>query len=144
MKFKINNMNWEITEVEENQHNEVGLLGRCDSQQNRITVLADMPPCKKKEVLIHELTHAFLSVYHLDLYFENTFSQEELCDFVAKFSPEINKIANDYFKQKPTLEGVGVGTPQPRTPTAPCPKPKSVNVGDGSLKEFYDNPNINY
>jgi len=85
----------------------------------------------KKEALTHELAHAFISSYLLDL--KDEFTEEELCHFVAKYSPQINKLADEYFKDKPVLESVIIGIPKPKTPTAPCPKPKSICVGDGSI-----------
>jgi len=140
----INEIEWIVQEINPDTAllNGNRAFAVCNVREKTIYISNDLNQDFKKQALIHELTHAFVFSYLLEV--TNEFNEEELCHFVTKYSPQINQIANEYFKDKPTLESVVVGTPKPRIPTAPCPKPKSVSVGDGSRKGLYDHPNTRY
>ena len=99
MKITINNAEWEIKEVDEKIFvDKRECLGSCDWVEKIIKLRKSLVKDFKKEVLLHELAHAFHAEYALLQ--QEIFSAEELCQFVSKFSTEINDIANEYVKDK--------------------------------------------
>ena len=53
-----------------------------------------MTRTRKRKVLAHELTHAFVEAYG---FFQESFDEEQLCEFIANYSKEINEICDHYF-----------------------------------------------
>ena len=68
MKVKIKDLEYEIIEegdgdkVYKDKDNQMR-LGLCEYRQQKIYLLKDMTFDRKKRVLIHELTHAFIEAY---------------------------------------------------------------------------------
>ena len=58
-------------------------LGLCDFVNQKICLHEHMTRTRKRKVLAHELTHAF--------------DEEQLCEFIANYSKEINEICDHYF-----------------------------------------------
>lgn len=100
MKFKINDIEWEIIELDqldtrlESKGNYCG--GICAFDLKEIYLSKNLQLSYKRKVLIHELSHAHL----LDCLIKSTnkYDEEELCEFVAIYSQRILEIANEYFK----------------------------------------------
>lgn len=100
MKFKINDIEWKIIEVDaENEilffnnklHYGVAFAGL----KKQIFLNKDMKLDLKRHVLLHELTHAFLADSFLK--YKCKFDEEEVCEIVALCSPSIHRVADLYF-----------------------------------------------
>ena len=50
------------------------------------------------ETLCHELSHAFLNETQIEI--KETFSEENLCEFIGMYSKKICEIADKYFKEE--------------------------------------------
>ncbi|MCL2630257.1 MAG: hypothetical protein FWD49_01875 [Firmicutes bacterium] len=102
MKFKINSIEWTISEHIKNspllQHENEPCLGICHFWKKRICLYVNLKRDVKRQVLIHELTHAFLGETQVGE--NNAFTEEHIGDFMAMYSLMINKIADDYFKTR--------------------------------------------
>ena len=98
MKVKIKDLEYEIIEegdgdkVYKDKDNQMR-LGLCEYRQQKIYLLAEMSANRKKRVLIHELTHAFIEAYGM----LGEFNEEQVCEFMAVHSREINDICDKYF-----------------------------------------------
>lgn len=109
MKFKINNREWKIKEVEqkafweddnelEKMNNKDHYFGRTKVTLNEIWIDKDIPTSLKKKTLYHELIHcyraSFICFYSLD-------NQDEdfWCELISNSHDIIHKIVDDYFKQ---------------------------------------------
>lgn len=101
MKIKINRIPWTINITANGFdehlyiHNKGYATGSCSYQTSEIWILKQNSLIKTTQTLRHELTHAFLSSYLLKT--KETYDEEELCEFVAIYSNEINKITEKYF-----------------------------------------------
>lgn len=108
MKFKINNKNWNIKEISQEQmreqlksHNDsVAGFGKYfgltyfDTQ----TIYLDKDLCqdRKRSTLLHELGHCYIGTYitHLD----RQYNEEDVVDIISNSHDIINNIINKYFK----------------------------------------------
>ena len=108
-KFKINNKNWEIKEIAQEEmreelkkHNDkVDEFGKyygltyADIQ----TIFIDKDLCadRKRTTLIHELAHCYILTYitHLD----KNYSEEDVADIIANSHYIINEIVDKYFNE---------------------------------------------
>ena len=71
-------------------------LGVCDDDLKTIYINNELSEPKMKNVLCHELTHAAMFSYNIDL----TLEQEEiLADLIATYGQEIVYITNLVFKR---------------------------------------------
>lgn len=52
-----------------------------------ICINKDLLPCDKRQVLIHELTHAF--IYDTQIETRDDYTEEHLCDFMAMYADDI-------------------------------------------------------
>lgn len=100
MKVKIKDLEYEIIEESDGEKvfkDKDGMmrLGLTQYQEQKIYLLAEMSVNRKKRVLIHELTHAFIEAYGMGMIEE--FNDEQVCEFVATHSREINAICDKYF-----------------------------------------------
>ena len=98
MIIKINNMNWEIKEVE-SSHSMLLVsgavsLGTSHFLHKEIYLNKDLKPEHKQQILRHELTHAFMSETQISD--KDTFDEEELCEFVGLYGQRISEIAERY------------------------------------------------
>lgn len=106
MKFKINNRNWEIEEVDKEW-----LLGEYKKEVpetlycfgltrysvQKIFINKELCDEVKRQTLYHELMHCYLWSHVFGF---NNLNEEEICDVVANSHDIIHKIADDYFKTK--------------------------------------------
>ena len=106
-KFKINNKNWKIKEISQNemreqlkQHNDrVEEFGKyygltyADTQ----TIYLDKDLCldRKRTTLLHELGHCYINTYitHLD----QNYSEEDVVDIIANSHDILREIVDKYF-----------------------------------------------
>lgn len=97
----INNEKWEIHLVSPFHHqlkrsDGTFSLGVCDDNLKSIYINSELSPFYIKRVLCHELTHAAMFSYNIDL----TLEQEELlADLMATYGQEIIYITNGIFKR---------------------------------------------
>lgn len=100
MKFKINNTEWLIEEVDEatinNEMKSDGTLGVTIYRTQTIMLLKDQANIIK--TLKHELTHVWLYEYGHNQNDDKTFSYEDVCEIVASSNDFINEVVNKYSK----------------------------------------------
>lgn len=100
-KFKINNTEWLIEEVDEatinNEMKADGTLGVTIYKTQKIMLLKDQANIIK--TLKHELTHVWLYEYAHNQNDDKTFSYEDVCEIVASSNEFINEIVQAYLKQ---------------------------------------------
>lgn len=100
MKFKINNTEWLIEEVDEatinNEMKSDGTLGVTIYRTQTIMLLKDQANIIK--TLKHELTHVWLYEYGHNQNDDKTFSYEDVCEVVASSNDFINEVVNKYSK----------------------------------------------
>lgn len=105
MKVKIKKHQYKIIECGKDDElfykdNELLRYGQCDYVNQTIKIFKDSPYPRKRETLIHELTHAFLNSYLESFQIKDKYDQEDICCFVSSYSEEIIEITNKYFKKK--------------------------------------------
>ena len=99
--IKINGETWEIYLV--SPHHSMlrtpdgsFTLGSCDVRYHTIYINKNLNSQKMKQVLCHEITHAAMFSYDINL----TFEQEELlADLIATYGQEIVKTTNEFFSK---------------------------------------------
>lgn len=68
----------------------------CDDDLKKIFVATGLPPALLKKVLCHEIVHAAMFSYNVEL----TLEQEEfIADLIATYGEEIFEITNQMFKK---------------------------------------------
>lgn len=107
MKFKINNTEWTIEEVDEatinNEMKNDGTLGVTIYKTQKVMLLKDQANIIK--TLKHELTHVWLYEYGHNQNDDKTFTYEDVCEVVASSNDFINEIVKEYLeKNKPYIE----------------------------------------
>lgn len=104
MKFKINDREWEIKEVTQeelrNVHNdntgEGCYYGTTFPNTKEIWLWKDLPLDTKRKTLYHELMHCYIFSY---ISFNNIpFEIDDFCDISANAHNKIQKISDDYFR----------------------------------------------
>jgi hypothetical protein len=102
MKFKINNTEWTIEEVDEatinNEMKSDGTLGITIYNTQKIMLLKDQANIIK--TLKHELTHVWMYEYGHNQNDDKTFSYEDVCEIVASSNDFINEIVEQYINKK--------------------------------------------
>lgn len=99
--FNINGIDWEIKFASPNhpklqRHDGTFALGSCDNSNHTIYISENVPMNKLRKVLCHEVTHAAMFSYHVDL----ELSQEELiADLIATYGSEIIAVTNRIFSR---------------------------------------------
>ena len=81
-----------------NSDNELRIYGQTDYEKQLIRIYKDLSYQRKRDTLIHELTHAFHDVYLASQHIKDKFVEEDVCCFMASYSEDILKIVNEYFK----------------------------------------------
>lgn len=71
--------------------------GICDNHREMIFISRDLPRNVKEKVLKHELSHMYLRMSELGD--GEVYTCEELCEFVSKFSSEIEEVCRVYFRE---------------------------------------------
>mgnify|MGYP003470178311 CR=1 FL=1 len=112
MKFKMNNREWYIEEVDiktiRKEYNkdlsdnskvneDYFFYGLTTLSKQRVLLNKDIHIERKKQTLYHELMHVYIWNY-LSNQFE--YNEEQLCDISANSHDIIHKIVEDYFKEK--------------------------------------------
>lgn len=78
---------------------DIRYLGLCDIAEQVIYIISDIQKEERMlETIKHEISHAFIDSYCLKNE-KDKYSEEFICDFVAAYSSEINKLADDIYKQ---------------------------------------------
>lgn len=94
--FRINGEKWRIVYVSPShprlwRSDGSVSIGACDDDTKTIYISFEVPAHKLKKVLCHEITHAAMFSYNVDL----SISQEELlADLIATYGQEIVNITN--------------------------------------------------
>lgn len=98
MKFKINNIDWTIENVDEatinNEMKCEGTLGVTIYRSQKIMLLKNQANIIK--TLKHELTHVWLYEYGHNQNDDKIFSYEDVCEIVASSNDFINEIVEQY------------------------------------------------
>lgn len=98
MKFKINNSEWTIKEVDEatinNEMKQDGILGITIYKTQEIMLLKDQANIVK--TLKHELMHVWLYEYGHPQDDESTYKYEDVCEIVASSNDFINEVVEQY------------------------------------------------
>jgi Zn-dependent peptidase ImmA (M78 family) len=99
MQVIINNIEWKIIELSNDDRRLLSAHGVCNGYcypaLSEIYIDQNLPLDRKRRALMHELTHAFLSVHNLSQ--QETYTEEELAEFVALYGREIYQIMDAYF-----------------------------------------------
>ena len=111
--FKMNNRNWTIEEKSQEEIKKYQNERKANEEENvksistryygityidiqKIYIDKDLLPDRKKQILIHELTHCYISEYIT--HSENNYSEEDIADINSNSFEIIEKIVNSYFK----------------------------------------------
>jgi len=102
MTFKHNGLTYKIIEVEEDDERliigDTSRFGLCNHKKQEIYIMKTIAAEQKKRVLIHEVTHMVINAN--GLYANDTYNQEQLCEFVAYNAMKIMKVVDRYFEGK--------------------------------------------
>lgn len=99
--FVINGESWKVKLVASGHpklrhRNGTAAIGVCDDYDKVIYIDKNIKGSLFKEVLCHEITHAAMFSYNVDL----TYEQEELiANIIAKYGREITSITDNIFKK---------------------------------------------
>ena len=99
--FNINGENWRVLLVSPN-HPELmrsdgtSALGLCNDNTKTIYINDEVPSFMRKKILCHEITHAAMFSYNIDLSLEQ---EELLADLIATYGQEIIHITNQIFNR---------------------------------------------
>lgn len=99
--MNINGENWEVFLVSPNHHwlqrsDGTYALGVCDDFEKAIYINDKLNPFYMKKVLCHELTHAAMFSYNINLSLEQ---EEILANLMATYGQEIIGMTNIFFKR---------------------------------------------
>lgn len=114
MKFKMNNREWTITEVSQQEIKKMQNTRRANEDENlksvdtryygitycdtlKIYIDEDLPKARKKSTLIHELTHCYIDNYITHC--EKQYSEEDVADIVANSYDIVHEIVDKYFEE---------------------------------------------
>ena len=105
MKFKMNNVEYIIKEVEQKEFWDYQVdeqdgyyYGQSHFQTQEVWIDKDLSIEKKRKTLYHELTHVYIREYLTSR--DISPDEEVLCDISANSHDIIHKIVEDYFKGK--------------------------------------------
>lgn len=104
---QINNVYYEVIECSNNDTalSDSFLLGRTYYFDRKIYINKDLESDKKEETLRHELTHAFIHETQIINQEENfNYTEEMVCEFVAKYGKQIDSICRTYRAYKADIE----------------------------------------
>lgn len=113
MKFKMNNREWEIIELSQeeirkhieeykydgNPEEKGKYFGQTYYDEQKIYLDKDLHKEQKRQTLMHELMHCYIGSYLATN--NNGYTEEYLCDISANSHDIIHKIVEDYFKLQP-------------------------------------------
>ena len=97
--FNINGIDWKILQVSSNhpklkRTNGTFALGSCDNTTHIIYISELTPNYKLKKVLCHEITHAAMFSYNINISIEQ---EEFIADLIATYGEEIIEVTNRIF-----------------------------------------------
>ena len=102
--YKVKIKGYEYTIIETNKERDDRLIvnneyaiGTCHNSKQEIVLLNTVSDKRLKQTLIHELVHAFIEVHG---FYNYTFNEEAMCNFIEVYSEDILNIANDYMNQR--------------------------------------------
>lgn len=110
MKFKMNEKEWEIKEISQEEmkselkkhYEEPTQNGRyyglTFSDNQTIFIDKDLHKERKKSTLLHELSHCYIVTYITHQ--EKNYNEEDVCDILSNAHYIIHNIVEDYFKDK--------------------------------------------
>ncbi len=109
MKFKMNNRDWEIIELDQEgmrktftkfdgEPKDGRYFGLTYMDDGKIYIDKDLCIGQKKHTLMHELMHCYIGCY-IDTS-DNMYNEEQLCNISSNSHYIIHKIVEDYFKEK--------------------------------------------
>lgn len=99
--FKINNIDWKVKLVSPN-HPKIKrsdgsyTYGSCDDNTKTIYISQSVPRGKIKKVICHEVTHAAMFSYGVELSLEQ---EEIIADLIATYGKEIIDVTNKIFNR---------------------------------------------
>ena len=109
MKFKMNNRDWEIKELSQEEMREKFREYKYDGEpkegkyfgltyfdKNKIYIDKDLCLDQKEQTLKHELMHCYIGCYLFNS--EKEYTEEDLCNISSNSHDIIHEIVNDYFK----------------------------------------------
>lgn len=99
MTVKIKDIDINILEVESLDNiiyvkDDEWQIGLYNEIQQTIYLYSKLSRVMKYKVLVHELVHAFIHIYNI-----NICDEEHICEFVATYIKDIKKIADKYFME---------------------------------------------
>jgi len=105
MKFKMNNREWEIKEVNQDKMRELEndddkrntYYGLTTYENQTIWIWEDLHPNQKRQTLIHELFHCYVGCYYS--FQETVYTEELVCNLVGNSHDIIHKIVKEYFEE---------------------------------------------
>lgn len=108
MKFKMNNREWEIIEISQDEIREKFKEYKYDGEpqlgkyfgltymdKQKIYIDKDLHIEQKKQTLMHELMHCYIGVYLFNN--SNKYDEEDLCNISANSHDIIHEIVERYF-----------------------------------------------
>lgn len=109
MKFEMNNREWEIIELSQEEIREKIREYKYDGEpkegryfgltyldNSKIYIDKDLCLDQKKQTLKHELMHCYIGCYLFNI--EKEYTEEDLCNISSNSHDIIHKIVEDYFK----------------------------------------------
>ncbi len=110
MKFKMNDREWEIIELSQEEIREKFREYEYDGEpkegryfgltyldNSKIYIDKDLCLVQKKQTLKHELMHCYIGCYLFNV--EKEYTEEDLCNISSNSHDIIHKIIEDYFKE---------------------------------------------
>lgn len=106
MKVKIRDFNYIVKLVPENDADiiinlpngdKTEAFGITNTKQQVIKIQDCLTEERTYQVLVHELTHAFLDIYLTDNNLKGTFDDESICCFMGSYGIDIINTANKVF-----------------------------------------------
>ena len=99
--FDINGEYWKVLLVSPEhpqlmRSNGAYALGACNDHNKTIYINDEVNLNKRKKILCHEITHAAMFSYNIDLSIEQ---EELLADLIATYGQEIIHITNQFFNR---------------------------------------------
>ena len=98
-KVNINGLVWDV-DIVSSENKALTLDGRkCRGAtwcgQQRIVLSAMLNQHTARRVITHEVTHAF--VWATQVHVQKTYTEEEMCDFIACYGTQINRCADEIY-----------------------------------------------
>ena len=101
LTIRVNGYPWDIVFTSDNKNlidrNGHICKGLVSYKEKIIYVDRNVPREDIKHILKHELTHIYL--YKTQLYVKETFSEEDICEFVAIYGSKIHNKVNNIMKR---------------------------------------------